>query len=135
MLEGCNKTLTRRAILSFVASVYDPLGLISPVLLPAKLLLQGFVKRKLDWDEPLPAEDQQAWGKWLSKANGLNSLYVESCINPFGCGISSVQLHCFSDASEAGYGAAQYLPCEVDEGNASSFLIISNSRVSLIRTV
>ncbi|CAH8485099.1 unnamed protein product [Dicrocoelium dendriticum] len=135
LLEGFNKTLTRRAILSFIASVYDPLGLIAPVLLPAKLLLQSFVKRKLDWDEPLPAEDQQAWSKWLSNANGLNNLSVERCINPFGCSVSSVQLHCFSDASEAGYGAALYLRCEAHEGKVSSSLIISKSRVSPIRTV
>ncbi|CAH8527045.1 unnamed protein product [Dicrocoelium dendriticum] len=63
MLEGFKKTLTRRAILPFAAPVYDLLGFIAPVLLPAKPQLQSFVKRKLEWDEPLPAEDQQVWSR------------------------------------------------------------------------
>ena len=47
--------ITRRSMLSFVASIFDPLGLISPWLLWGKLLLQQCTVLKLGWDT---AEDK-----------------------------------------------------------------------------
>jgi hypothetical protein len=41
---------TRRNILSVVCSVYDPLGLAAPCILPAKILLQDLCLRQLEWD-------------------------------------------------------------------------------------
>ena len=35
-----NKPLTRRGILAVVSSLYDPLGFVAPVVLPAKRILQ-----------------------------------------------------------------------------------------------
>ena len=42
---------TRKGILSIVASVYDPLGLLAPFLLVAKRILQDLCKSKLAWDD------------------------------------------------------------------------------------
>ncbi|PFX17955.1 hypothetical protein AWC38_SpisGene17711 [Stylophora pistillata] len=48
---------TRRGILSLSSSVYDPLGFVAPVILPAKKLLQKLCKQKLGWDDPISAKD------------------------------------------------------------------------------
>ena len=48
------KPPTRRGILSLVSSVYDPLGLAAPFVLPAKRLLQDLCRVKLDWEDPIP---------------------------------------------------------------------------------
>jgi len=45
---------TRRGILSVVASIYDPLGFISPFVLEGKSILQEMCKRGVSWDDPLP---------------------------------------------------------------------------------
>ncbi|KAK0130926.1 Beta-1,3-galactosyltransferase 2 [Merluccius polli] len=47
---------TRRNILSTVASVYDPLGFIAPVLLSGKRILQEMCKHGTNWDDPMPPE-------------------------------------------------------------------------------
>lgn len=39
-----DKPLTRRGILSMISSVYDPLGIVSPVVLSAKKILQDISK-------------------------------------------------------------------------------------------
>ena len=44
------KPTTRRGILSFLSSVYDPLGFLAPVVLPAKKLPQDLCREKLGWD-------------------------------------------------------------------------------------
>lgn len=45
-----NKQLTRRGILSVVNSFYDPLGLASPFILPAKRIIQELCRKKIGWD-------------------------------------------------------------------------------------
>ena len=48
--------LTRRIMLSQVYSIYDPLGLLSPITIRYKLLLQKLVILDLPWDEPIKGE-------------------------------------------------------------------------------
>lgn len=45
---------TRRGCLSTMSSTFDPLGMIGPVLLPAKRILQRTWQLKLQWEEKLP---------------------------------------------------------------------------------
>ena len=43
--------LTCHGILSTISSIYDPLGIAAPILLPGKKILQDLCREKLDWDE------------------------------------------------------------------------------------
>lgn len=54
---------TRRGILSIVSSVYDSLGLIAPVILLAKLILQDLCRQKLGWDNKIPQAILTRWQK------------------------------------------------------------------------
>uniref|UniRef100_A0A915D8U5 Uncharacterized protein n=1 Tax=Ditylenchus dipsaci TaxID=166011 RepID=A0A915D8U5_9BILA len=48
--------LTKRVVLSTIASFFDPLGLLTPTLLPAKSFLQDLWLSKIDWDEKVPED-------------------------------------------------------------------------------
>jgi len=50
---------TKRQVLSSASSTFDPLGLISPVLVPAKKFISALWDKGFDWDEGLPDELQQ----------------------------------------------------------------------------
>ena len=73
ILSG-KKAITKRDVLSFLMSAYDPLGLICPVLIHGKLLLRRLYGPKaVGWDSDLPKEEQRLWGRWmeeLSKEDG-----------------------------------------------------------------
>ena len=58
--------LTKRIALGVVSSVYDPLGLVSPVVLELKLAIQDLWKRSLGWDDVLSEES----GKTRSSGTG-----------------------------------------------------------------
>ena len=45
---------TKRNILKFIASIFDPAGLISPVLINLKIILQKLCILKVNWDDPIP---------------------------------------------------------------------------------
>ena len=49
-----DKPLTRRGILSTIGSIYDPLGIAAPVLLPGKKILQDLSKERAGWDDEIP---------------------------------------------------------------------------------
>nr|XP_037868121.1 uncharacterized protein LOC119628750 [Bombyx mori] len=52
---------TKRVILSEIAKIYDPLGLLSPVTLFAKHLIQLLWIAKVDWDKTPPVDIVYAW--------------------------------------------------------------------------
>ena len=49
------ETPTKRAVLQSIASIYDPLGLISPVLVSFKNLFQEICEDGQGWDAKLPS--------------------------------------------------------------------------------
>ncbi|XP_076036050.1 uncharacterized protein LOC143022003 [Oratosquilla oratoria] len=48
------QNVTRRVMLSQLASTYDPLGLVLPIIVPAKILFQEATRLKMSWDENIP---------------------------------------------------------------------------------
>lgn len=56
-----NTRITKRNVLSTIATIFDPLGLIGPVVIQAKLIMQSLWQLRLDWDEPLPETYANDW--------------------------------------------------------------------------
>ncbi|XP_058836070.1 uncharacterized protein LOC131692798 [Topomyia yanbarensis] len=53
--------ISRRIVLSDTARLYDPLGLIGPVVVIAKLFVQTLWRTSNNWDDPLDEAQQQHW--------------------------------------------------------------------------
>nr|XP_024655051.1 uncharacterized protein LOC112430804 [Maylandia zebra] len=131
-----NKPLTRRGILSNISSIYDPLGFLAPVILPAKQILQHLCKLRFGWDETIPAEMAQTWQKWVEDLVLLNKFSISRCVTPKGFGeIKSAQLHHFCDASESGYGAVSYLRLSNSKQEVCVSFIIGKARVAPLKQV
>ena len=47
---------TKRNLVSLIGKFYDPLGILSPITIKFKILLQRLCRDKLEWDEPLPED-------------------------------------------------------------------------------
>ena len=60
---------TKRAIVSLVGKFYDPLGLLSSVVINFKIFLQELCEAKLGWDQPLAGK---LLGKWRSLSFSLH---------------------------------------------------------------
>ncbi|GAA49915.1 hypothetical protein CLF_103776 [Clonorchis sinensis] len=71
---------TRRDVPSCISSLYDPLGFVSPWLIPGKCLLQSPCKGELGSDEPLNDTDRTRWDNWLSNLRSLHNLRFPSNI-------------------------------------------------------
>jgi len=47
---------TKRDVLSKISQVFDPLGLIAPVLIVEKIIMQKMWKQAISWDQELPVK-------------------------------------------------------------------------------
>ena len=56
-----DRTLTKRALASNIARVYDILGWYSPSVIKVKVLLQQLWTLNIDWDDVVPAAIQHIW--------------------------------------------------------------------------
>lgn len=55
-LEALPDVITKRVMLSDISKVFDILGMLSPVTIKAKILLQNSWREAVDWDEPVSDE-------------------------------------------------------------------------------
>ena len=101
--------VTKRDLLSFIASVYDPIGLVAPWLLPGKLLFQKISSNSIPWKKPLTSELKSDVVKWQQTIIHLKKIRISRWTNPLGLENSICQLILFSDASKDGYGMCSYL--------------------------
>ena len=127
---------TRRGILSTVASLYDPLGLISPFTLIGKLILQETCATGTKWDELIPQALEDKWNIWIGELEHLPELLIPRCYAPKGFGKpKEAQLHHFADASSNGYGMCSYLRLVNHEGEVHCALVASKARVAPLKAM
>ncbi|XP_059221526.1 uncharacterized protein LOC131996094 [Stomoxys calcitrans] len=105
------KVVTKRTILSSIARLYDPLGLIGPVITKAKIFMQHLWKQNLDWDESLPQMLHSSWIDYISKFDSVHRFTFPRYVSVIS---ASTQIHGFCDASLAAYGACVYVRSEID---------------------
>ena len=121
---------TRRKVLSVIASVFDPMGLVSPFVLLGKQILQEACAAGLNWDDDLPDPIKQRYKEWCVQLQELSSLTIPRCIKPHDFNVSSIEFHHFADASTSGYGVCSYIRYIDQNGSGSVSLVYAKSRVS-----
>ncbi|XP_076396216.1 uncharacterized protein LOC105664283 [Megachile rotundata] len=128
-----NERLTKRSILSQIAQLFDPLGLIGPIIIVAKIMMQELWKANLNWDESVPQLLHTKWTTFKNELPILNKFKVKRQITLADA--IEYQLHGFCDASEQAYGACVYLRCVNKVKKCSVQLICAKSRVAPLKTI
>lgn len=100
-------TVTKRSIPSTTSHIFVPLGLLSPITIKAKILLQKLWLEKVSWDEALSHELHTAWLKLYNMFQTVTEIKIpRQVIHP---NYLKLQIHGFTDASEKAYGACMYI--------------------------
>lgn len=131
---GHSRKVTKRTILSDVSRVFDPLGLLNPITLNAKIIMQQLWKFKIDWEESVPCDMHTSWLRYREQLRELNNLTIPRNIFPL-INIKLVDMHGFCDASQMAYGACIYCRCVNVDGVVSTVLLSSKSRVAPLKAV
>ena len=59
LLKQC--VYTKRGALGIVASIFDPLGISTPLIAEAKLIIQSLWAENVDWDDQIPDYLEKRW--------------------------------------------------------------------------
>lgn len=92
--------ITKRNVLSKVAQVFDSLGLVGPVLITKKIIMQQLRVRQIEWDQQIPPDLCTTWCDYYKALPKLNELIISRKINPRNES-ESFDIMGFSDASES----------------------------------
>ena len=110
-------------ILSSLASIYDPLGLIVPLLVQSKLLLQKAVRLKISWNDTLTPVLRQKWENWVINLKSISKLTIPRSLIKPKFADASFELHCFNDAGQQAYGSCIYTRCTSKSGHIHTALL------------
>lgn len=131
-----NQHFTKRIVLSSVAKLFDPIGLIAPIIVLAKIFMKKLWAREpvLNWDDTLPPDLRDEWITYINELRFISEIKIPRWVNASKTN-ASFQIHGFCDASESAYGAAVYLRTIDSENNVHIHLIASKSKVSPTKTL
>ncbi|XP_050534989.1 uncharacterized protein LOC126902010 [Daktulosphaira vitifoliae] len=125
---------TKRNVLSTIATIFDPLGLIGPVIIAAKIIMQELWKLNVKWDEVLPSAIKAEWELYRASLSSIEHMtiprLVVDCDN-----VEAIQIHGFSDASVRAYGACLYLRVYDRSGSCATRLVTAKSRVAPLKVL
>ena len=123
---------TERNFLKFVASIFDPLGVIAPETITVRKIMQAAWNKGSQWDAPL---DVQQFPDFLQFKNELPSYQNISIPRPLirrNRKIQSTALHTFTDASEYALSAVSNLRTEYVDKTVDVFMM-GKARVAPIK--
>uniref|UniRef100_A0A914W323 Peptidase aspartic putative domain-containing protein n=1 Tax=Plectus sambesii TaxID=2011161 RepID=A0A914W323_9BILA len=98
---------TKRQVLKIIASIYDPLGLLAPAVLPAKQFFQELWMKEYSWDQRLSEEDEKRWKRLTLTLADRTIQLPRRLFKQIQEG--ELEIHTFVDASAIAYAAAVYV--------------------------
>ena len=105
---------TKREVLAVIASVYNPLGYLSPAITKMKVFLQRLWEERKDWDHEITSDQSKEWIKLYSNLNGITDIAVPRYVGKENCWLLG-----FCDASKDACATTIYL----QTGNSANISI------------
>ncbi|XP_055944394.1 uncharacterized protein LOC129975353 [Argiope bruennichi] len=124
---------TKRTMLSDISRLFDPLGLLGPFIITAKMFLQKLWILRIDWDDEVLLHLNREWEKFSSELSQLKNVNIDRHVV---CSkVLKVDLIGFGDASKNAYGCAVYTRSLSRSGEIKVSLLCSKSRVAPIKEI
>lgn len=122
---------TKRSILKTMARLYDPLGMLTPFTILAKILFQQVWVTGANWDDDLRENIKQQWTSWKRQLKDLGELRI-----PRYLGLREDQtfsIHLFSDASIEAFSAAAFTRTKYGQSETTR-LVLSKAKVTPLKS-
>lgn len=133
-LPSASPKVTKRSVLSDVATIYDPLGWLSPVVIVAKMFLQRLWLLGLGWDDELPNEVKTEWLTYRDEINTMSTIYLPRWIGMTRT-IKRVELHGFSDASITAFGGVVFVRIIREVDTVEVKMVSAKTKVAPVKQV
>lgn len=127
-------SFTKRAILSDISKLFDPLGWLSPCIILAKMFMQKLWLVNLDWDVEIPEDLRREWISIRSQFQTSSTIKIPRWVGLTEA-LEHLSLQGFCDASEKAYACVVYIRIEHSIGSVSRKLIAAKTRVAPLNNV
>ena len=91
-------------MLSFIGSIFDPLGILASALIEPKCIIQDLWKQSIDWDHPIPLDILDKWKTWEDTLDSLTTIEIPRWYR-YTSSSDTAELHAFSDSLSITYVA------------------------------
>ena len=126
---------TKRNVLKKTATLFGPLGFLSPFVIKAKLFMQQAWVDTLEWDEVLPSVQREQWKTWFGQLPLLEEIKIPRGLEDTSRKESSITLYTFSDSSEKAYAVAVYSRHKFENGRVTTCFVESRTRLAPLKIV
>ena len=124
---------TKRNLPSVLASMFDPLGIITPVIVCMKMLFQELCRDSVGWDDELNGEAKKKLNNWVVDLSRIKGIAISRCVyDSLKQEVLECYLHGFGDASSKAYCAVVYFVYRTWDG-VHVRLLTSRSRVAPLK--
>ena len=114
-----------------ISTIYDPLGILTPVLLKPKKIIQDLWEKKIDWDETIPHQLLAQWNAWKQDLENITKILLNRWFGFHKENDNDVELYVFCDGSTIAYGAVAYLKrISIDKSKPVCSFVMSKSRLA-----
>ena len=126
---------TQRKLFSLVSSIFNPLGLLFPLTVRIKMILQQIWKHENKWDELMPLELHNALRKVLNSYFAKPEFRMPRTVHNLSRNPAN-QLHILVDASMLAMAAFSYLrTTNSQNGQQQASFLIGKRKVVLIKQI
>ena len=120
---------TRRTLVSKVASIYDPLGLLVPKTAKYKLNLVDVCNLGLDWDDAVPVEMLDLWCRNIEEIQTLGEIKFPRTVIPTDAANLNISYVISCDASSEIAIAVAHARVERKDGTFSVQVLAAKSKI------
>ncbi|XP_052753934.1 uncharacterized protein LOC128201320 [Galleria mellonella] len=126
------ESYTKRAILSDIAKLFDPLGWLAPIIVTAKMIMQHIWLEGTQWDEVVSPTTLDRWHTFMDNHRYIKNIKIPRWVH--FSPTDDVSIHGFCDASEKAYAATVYLRVRTSNEVFVS-LLLAKTRVAPVKTI
>ncbi|XP_076036951.1 uncharacterized protein LOC143022567 [Oratosquilla oratoria] len=127
---------TKRELLAVIGKIYDPLGMVAPVVLEGRVLLQELFRNGIGWDCTLSEIDQGLINVWMSRVNTLKLYSIDRCTKKgITSKVETIECHIFCDSSEIAYGSVVYLRYKHIDGTIQCSFMLGKAKVAPLKSI
>ena len=124
--------ITKRMAVSGVYSIYDPIGLVSPLTIKYKILLSEISQLKLSWNDSLPPELAAKVKAVFKELVEAEDIVFPRSVKPHGAAGSPIWVG-FWDGGKPAFGACIYVLYSREEAGPNGEYYFSNLLASKAR--
>ena len=126
---------TKRSLWNVASKLFDPLSLLSPFIIHAKIIFQELWSRGLQWDDKLPDDIVEKWRSWKEELLHVHKIKIRRY---FAIGLAKdagIELHAFGDTSPKAFGSSVYVRVQDVTGQVKAALLITKSRIAPVKKI